>query len=189
MCIKRLRYKSRKKEGQLPLMLDMSNDNNEILLDFCKKQSSYGKYIMSMKQTGSASTQVIIGNIEMYPDADFSMILYLVESSPVPIKLCTIEATYGEVGIDQNGLIVIKKGIHIENIVVWRINDGYGSLLLEFMIDFCRQNHLDSISGSLAPIDTTDHPERLYHFYQKHGFTITDTDDPDTKSIYLKLNE
>lgn len=70
-------------------------------------------------------------------------------------------------------------------------NSGDGSLLLGALLKYIeRMNepYRMNVYGTLAPVDYRDHPERLTHFYQKHGFTVLDTSIKDQKSILRKVS-
>ena len=52
-------------------------------------------------------------------------------------------------------------------------NRGYGTLMMEQLLVFARENHFHYIHGNLSTVDL-DHKERLHHFYQKFGFVVTE---------------
>lgn len=78
--------------------------------------------------------------------------------------------------------------IHIEDIYVGElyslqycylqyIGKGYGSHLMNKLIQFARENGYEKITGNLSPIDANSasdptHRERQIHFYKKFGFKI-----------------
>lgn len=64
-----------------------------------------------------------------------------------------------------------NKTITICDIWCEKNNRGYGSLMMEALIDYARQQGITSIEGWLSSVDV-DHIERLYHYYQKFGFEI-----------------
>ena len=64
---------------------------------------------------------------------------------------------------------------------------GYGSVMMEAILHFARrQNPIRQVSGWLAPGDLKSHGERLLHFYQKFGFSMTDLEEG--KQITLDLS-
>jgi hypothetical protein len=65
---------------------------------------------------------------------------------------------------------------------------GMGSLLMEGLLLYARQKGIQDIWGDLQPTDMRDHKERLFAFYQKYGFKITDTENPLHKKIHLQLS-
>lgn len=53
------------------------------------------------------------------------------------------------------------------------VNKGYGSLMMRELIAYAKEKGFARIYGNLADIDM-GHRERLYHFYKKFGFSITE---------------
>ena len=53
---------------------------------------------------------------------------------------------------------------------------GYGSMLLAEIIKFAKSFSVSKIKGDIyqKDIDSPQKKERLYHFYEKHGFIIDD---------------
>lgn len=51
-------------------------------------------------------------------------------------------------------------------------NKGYGAQLMNALLDYGKKNGISEIHGDLSIVDL-DHKDRLHHFYQKFGFTIT----------------
>ena len=66
--------------------------------------------------------------------------------------------------------------ISIGDIQCEKNNKGYGSLMMQSLISYAKENNFSYIYGWLAKIDS-DHTDRLYHFYEKFGFEITPNDD------------
>ena len=52
-------------------------------------------------------------------------------------------------------------------------NKGYGSLLMDALLQHAREKGFKKIHGNLSVVDL-DHKDRLHHFYEKFGFTITE---------------
>ena len=52
-------------------------------------------------------------------------------------------------------------------------NKGYGTRMMEGLLTYARENHFSYVYGNLSRVDL-DHKDRLHHFYQKFGFTITE---------------
>ena len=51
---------------------------------------------------------------------------------------------------------------------------GYGTLMMQKLISYAKENGYKTIYGHLSTVDL-DHKDRLYHFYEKFGFkTISD---------------
>lgn len=59
-------------------------------------------------------------------------------------------------------------------------NKGNGSLILENFIEFCKEEKMEKIIGSLSPVDNYN-KDRRNHVYHKYGFNVTE------ESITLKL--
>lgn len=53
---------------------------------------------------------------------------------------------------------------------------GYGSLMMQELIAYAKENGYKIICGNLSKVDL-DHKERLHHFYEKFGFEITETEE------------
>ena len=64
------------------------------------------------------------------------------------------------------------KCIYIEDVRTSYINQGNGTLLLQRLIKYCKENDIDFIYGNLSRFDYEDHQERLIHFYIKNGFEV-----------------
>lgn len=52
-------------------------------------------------------------------------------------------------------------------------NKGYGTMMMDKLLTYAKENHFDCIYGNLSMVDS-DHKERLHHFYQKFGFDVTE---------------
>ena len=59
---------------------------------------------------------------------------------------------------------------HNENV---DYNKGYGSRMMEELLAYAREHNFHYIHGNLSVVDL-GHKNRLHHFYQKFGFTITE---------------
>ena len=64
-------------------------------------------------------------------------------------------------------------------------NRGYGSLMMEELLGYAKENGFSYIHGNLAQVDL-DHKERLHHFYRKFGFIISAYPEPQD-SYYGKI--
>ena len=49
---------------------------------------------------------------------------------------------------------------------------GHGSVAMTHLLDFAKENGIKRITGNLTTSDIDDHKERLFRFYEKHGFSI-----------------
>ena len=52
-------------------------------------------------------------------------------------------------------------------------NKGYGTVMMENLITYAKENGYTYLYGNLSRVDLS-HKERLHHFYQKFGFSITE---------------
>ncbi|MFE7063570.1 hypothetical protein ACFVAD_15590 [Sutcliffiella sp. NPDC057660] len=50
-------------------------------------------------------------------------------------------------------------------------NKGYGSICMNYLKEFAKQQNIQYITGNIAKRDW-DHVERLVHFYEKHRFQV-----------------
>lgn len=50
-------------------------------------------------------------------------------------------------------------------------NRGYGSLLMEELLFYAKENKIKELYGNLATVDI-DHKDRLIHYYKKYGFEV-----------------
>lgn len=50
---------------------------------------------------------------------------------------------------------------------------GYGSLMMEKLLEYTKINNFNHIYGNLSIVDA-EHKNRLHHFYEKFGFEITE---------------
>lgn len=66
-----------------------------------------------------------------------------------------------------------EETIEICDIEVFGENEGrgYGSILLDSLINFAIENSVNTISGWISQTDK-DHFEKLDYFYKKHGFNV-----------------
>ncbi|QEH69901.1 hypothetical protein [Cellulosilyticum sp. WCF-2] len=64
--------------------------------------------------------------------------------------------------------------IYIIDIYSNNINNGYGTIAMQALIENATYNGIKTITGSLSIEDTKDinHKERLLHYYTKNGFKI-----------------
>lgn len=65
-------------------------------------------------------------------------------------------------------------------------NMGYGSILMNQLINYLRSAGFRTLTGNICPTDF-NHEDKLRHFYTKFGFKITDY--PDRRALHLDLLE
>lgn len=68
------------------------------------------------------------------------------------------------------------KVITILDIICKKNNRGYGSLMMNKLIDIVKQDEYTYIDDWLSVVND-DHIKRLYHFYQKFGFEVISNKD------------
>lgn len=73
---------------------------------------------------------------------------------------------------------IVNGNIHINDIKPYAgdkrtkyLNKGYGSKLMNALLEYAEKNNVREIYGELSIVDL-DHKDRLHHFYQKFGFDI-----------------
>ena len=54
---------------------------------------------------------------------------------------------------------------------------GYGSMMMEKLITYAKENDYEYIYGNLA-VGDLNHKERLHHFYHKFGFNVAEYAEP-----------
>ena len=62
--------------------------------------------------------------------------------------------------------------VFIEDIRVQNINTGEGSIAMEYFLKTAKSLGFIKVVGELSPVDN-NHFDRLEHFYNKFGFTVT----------------
>lgn len=79
------------------------------------------------------------------------------------------------------------KYIGIDDIQVINIDSGEGSILMKYLIDYCKATDFAYITGFISPVDS-DHFDRLQHFYEKFGFTFKLNENKKQGHIHLSLH-
>ena len=100
--------------------------------------------------------------------------------------------------LDQETKTILIGDIYIKNdrsLEPWNytkfINKGYGTLMMNELLKFAKENNYEKITGNISDVDNNTewdphHRERLIHFYKKFGFKIL-PDDLAPKQIELIL--
>ena len=57
--------------------------------------------------------------------------------------------------------------------------------MMQKLISYAKENGYKTIYGHLSTVDL-DHKDRLYHFYEKFGFVITENEEQDS-ILYCKI--
>ncbi len=88
------------------------------------------------------------------------------------IKLYTnnIREAWMQCVIESDSTILIGDIIHDNQ---KKYNKGYGSAMMQKLIEYSKENGYSRLYGNLSDVDI-GHKERLYHFYKKFGFEITE---------------
>lgn len=68
------------------------------------------------------------------------------------------------------------KVIVLNDIQCKKNNKGYGSLMMDKLIEIAKKEKFLFIEGWLSKVDM-NHVDRLYHFYEKFGFQIVPNED------------
>lgn len=105
-----------------------------------------------------------VGEIQIHEDyQEFVFFRYVLNNKPKILMVCHI----------------LGNKIHIDDIKPYQgnkrnrcVNKGYGSELMNALIDYSKERGISEIYGELSIVDL-DHKNRLHHFYQKFGFKIT----------------
>lgn len=88
------------------------------------------------------------------------------------IKLYTnnIREAWMQCVIESDSTILIGDIIHDNQ---KNYNKGYGSAMMQKLIEYAKENGYSRLYGNLSDVDI-GHKDRLYHFYEKFGFEITE---------------
>ena len=100
-------------------------------------------------------------------------IIYFVDNS-----LITVRAIYKNKHLGKIVSIINEdsNSITIGDIQCKKNNQGYGSMMMERLIEIAKQKNILYIEGWLSKGDE-DHKDRLQHFYGKFGFQIIFNDE------------
>lgn len=74
--------------------------------------------------------------------------------------------------IESDSTILIGDIIHNNE---KNYNKGYGSAMMQKLVEYAKENGYSLLYGNLSDVDI-GHKDRLYHFYKKFGFEITEYD-------------
>ena len=108
-------------------------------------------------------------------NAERKYVLHIREDKSLDIELLDFDKKYlGSINtiIARNKDDESIKCIYIEDVRTSYISQGDGTLLLQRLIKYCKENDIDFIYGNLSRFDYEDHQERLIHFYIKNGFEV-----------------
>lgn len=81
--------------------------------------------------------------------------------------------------IESDSTILIGDIIHNNK---KNYNKGYGSAMMQKLVEYAKENSYSLLYGNLSDVDI-GHRDRLYHFYEKFGFEITEY--PENREGYI----
>ena len=143
------------------------------LLDFILKYSSNSIYKIVKDKSDS---YIFVVKEEMSNSLAF--LLYSLEYRHLVPRLYTRKMS--------KGLNNESYYLYIDDILVSDQDKGLGSILMESLIEYAKNNGYVCIRGWLSPIDK-EHFDKLEHFYKKFGFEIKFRANKESGSIKLKL--
>lgn len=80
-----------------------------------------------------------------------------------------------------------RKTVNISDIICKKKNNGYGTKMMQKLIEVAKQQEYVEIDGWLSAADT-GHMDMLHHFYQKFGFEIIpNTSEDEMRIADIKL--
>lgn len=139
-----------------------------------ERQLERGYQLYWLRQDGG-TVWYAAGRMIVYDHVEISLLFFQMEKSSPPER------------IGECDLIHRKRSLYIHRFEPSAAQKGYGSVMMEAILHFARrQNPIRQVSGWLAPGDLKSHGERLLHFYQKFGFSMTDLEEG--KQITLDLS-
>lgn len=153
--------------------LQLVNDNNQL-----KSQMKSEIQIMENIKYILNDRNIILGverinkkeNVIIYRE-NYRPTIYVVASNNPKKIYCKLVAGYRDITVDID-LNIVEKTIHIENIYSYNyINQGYGSIAIEYLLELSNNENIRKITAWISQ-DNKDHIQRLYHFFYKYGFTI-----------------
>ena len=131
-----------------------------------------------------------IPQTKIYKDEDiFNISLIIKNKTYYNAMKCTL---------DQESKTILIGDIYMKNdrsLEPWNytkfINKGYGTLMMNELLKFAKENNYKKITGNISDVDNNTewdphHRERLIHFYKKFGFKIL-PDELTPKQIELIL--
>lgn len=84
--------------------------------------------------------------------------------------------------IDDSTLLLMDIEIFGKN-----INKGYGTILVQELVNLAKEMKVSKVVGNISPIDWK-HIARLQHFYEKLGFLVTLKDEKKYGSVELLIS-
>ena len=101
-------------------------------------------------------------NIEVKINDNLSPLIYInfnLNNKRIAFIQCVLE---NENTLLIGDIIHIHKKYH---------NKGYGTKMMEKLLEYTKENNIKTIYGNLS-LNDIDHKDRLLHFYKKFGFNV-----------------
>ena len=115
--------------------------------------------------------KIITEEVETKTDK-YTIQLTVYPNTAVDIELYTaiqfIGKLYSQVLEDKNR----DKYLYIQDIHIHYPNKGYGTVILQRLIKYCKDNSIKYITGSICKFDYNDHGPLLVAFYHKNKFNV-----------------
>lgn len=128
-----------------------------------KKIEQGGGKILAVKRAKNQELVLIYRSSQLI-DADPDIYAYVFPQEPnaKPLHL----AVYVFYEVEKKEFFIADIHIHFKD-----YNKGYGSLLMEQLLQIAKKENIKVITGNISSIDW-NHFERIRHFYQKYGFSV-----------------
>lgn len=163
--------------------MQKKNDTTRELLFQLKSLKTAGCEVLETEERKLSKTEIIIyrdfGEDVMPEDAyDILLKTRIIKEKgvvvPEPWLHASFDEDYTEFKISD---ININKSL---------VNEGYGSLLLNNLIELAKRHQVKKISGWISSVDK-DHLDRLVHFYKKNNFKVDLYNEPTSEKIGVLL--
>lgn len=155
--------------------------------DYSKKKNEYDKrklfYVLIKDERKFVYTG---GGFHISGCIDFIVIGE--EAIPGNLKWKFNDVPYMQTKFDQQSVTIYE--LHTDVCDEYYQNRGYGTAMVNALIDVARQSGCNKISGSLSAIDaeTEEKKESRNIFYRKRGFELKFTDDSEKSgSLFMVL--
>lgn len=161
------------------LSLQKKNDTTRELQYQLKSLKAAGYEILETEERRQPEAEIIVyryfGEDELPEDADDVLLKTRIIKKkgivvPEPWLHASFNKNFTEFEISD---ITINRGL---------VNEGYGSLLLNNLIELAKKHNVKKISGWISSVDR-DHLDRLVHFYKKNNFKVNLYKDSNARKI------
>lgn len=178
--------KLRKKDLQLILDINnehiakINNENRKMVLHQTRLNS-----IIEIQKKHSTVFDISISGDELFVVAgDIDYILHGLDFHLFSV-LGDTNIKLSKIFIQMN---LNPQTLYIQDFCSMKPDNGYATKLITFVKDYAVYNHFDKIFGYIEPTDYNRDKEKLYHFYEKNGFLISDTDISARKRLTWEYN-